>query len=126
MQSHLNADTIRIADSRILQALLWHKAKTLIIFLKRSTTMSNTTNLEVMPKAENTDAVVETGAKVARKVNWGLIGKIGLGVGAVIGVIALAIGLSNKNDSEAELNQPDEGQVIEPSDDDILEVYQGD
>lgn len=88
--------------------------------------MSNTTNLEVMPKADNTDTVVETGAKVARKVNWGLIGKIGLGVGAVIGVIALAIGLTNKNDSEAELNQPDEGQVIEPSDDDILEVYQGD
>ena len=88
--------------------------------------MSNTTNLEIKPEAENTEAIVETGTKVARKVNWKLIGKIGLGVGAVIGVIALAIGLGNKNNSEAELNQPDEGQVIEPSDDDILEVYQGD
>lgn len=86
--------------------------------------MSNTTNLEVMPKAENTDAVVETGTKVARKVNWKYV-KIGAIVTAVIGGIALAIGLA-KHNSEAELNQPDEGQIIEPSDDDILEVYQGD
>ena len=88
--------------------------------------MSNYVNAEIVNE-ENVAQVIDIVEKAANSPNKGIatIAKIGMGVlgvttivvGSVFGVKAI-----KKHKSKQELNQPDEGTVIEPTDEQIAEV----